>query len=229
VEQIIAALILAVGAFFGVWKGAIYAADRLAAQIAEQRELEDRRLDAEGSRLQAQLDAEAARLERQLKHDREMRDLEEMRRTFDGISVSMRQLANMTIALQGVGELCARNPTGHSWTGLDAMREEVIGKHSGLDEDLNDRLHHLFLRLRPDDPIFEAIDSFLKTAHKMTNLYRRSCCNIGDEERSEFLALRERLSAAQADFVQRSLLLVGTYEAVGLLTARTQAAAASDS
>src|ERR1044072_7398628 len=72
VLQIIAALILAGGAFYGVWKGAIYAADRLSAQMAEQRHLADRRLDAE-----------AARLDKQLAHDRWARDVEELRRMVD--------------------------------------------------------------------------------------------------------------------------------------------------
>jgi hypothetical protein len=58
VDQIIAAVILAGGAYFGVWKGAVYAVNRLSAQLGEERALSEERLDAESDRLQMQLDAE---------------------------------------------------------------------------------------------------------------------------------------------------------------------------
>jgi hypothetical protein len=83
VEQIVGSVILAGGAFFGVWKGAVYAVDRLSAQLGEERALSEERLDAEGERLQRQLDAEAERLGRQLAHDRWMREVEELRRLID--------------------------------------------------------------------------------------------------------------------------------------------------
>lgn len=82
-EQIIAATILAGGAFFGVWKGAVYAVDRLSAQLAVERRLSEERLDAEAERLQMQLNAEAKRLERQLEHDRTMRDRDAVRTLLD--------------------------------------------------------------------------------------------------------------------------------------------------
>ena len=81
--QILGAIILAAGAFLGVWKGAMYAADRLIAQMVEQRELTNQRLDAEAQRLQIQLDAESQRLDKQLAHDRWMREIDELRRLVD--------------------------------------------------------------------------------------------------------------------------------------------------
>jgi hypothetical protein len=81
--QIVAAIILAAGAFYGVYKGAVYAVERLTAQLAEERRLAEERLDAEAERLQTQLDAEAERLTRQLSHDRSMREIEELRRMID--------------------------------------------------------------------------------------------------------------------------------------------------
>lgn len=81
--QIIAAIILAVGAFYGVYKGAVYAVERLTAQLAEERRLAEERLHAERDRLQQQLDSEAERLDRQLSHDRWMREIEELRRMID--------------------------------------------------------------------------------------------------------------------------------------------------
>ena len=81
--QIIAAIILAAGAFYGVYRGAAYAVDRLVAQLTQERVLSEERLDAEEKRLQMQLDAEAKRLDRQLAHDRWMREVEELRRLID--------------------------------------------------------------------------------------------------------------------------------------------------
>lgn len=99
--QIVAALILAGGAFYGVWKGAIYAANRLSAQMAEQRDLADRRLDAEARRLQTQLDAEAARLDKQLAHDRWARDVEELRRMVDEAATAGLAAANKLHTFRG--------------------------------------------------------------------------------------------------------------------------------
>ena len=83
VTQIIAAFILAAGAFYGVYKGAVYAVERLSAQLGEERRLSEERLDADAKRLQMQLDAESARLDKQLAHDRWMREVEELRRLVD--------------------------------------------------------------------------------------------------------------------------------------------------
>lgn len=93
-DQIIAAVILAGGAFFGVWKGAVYAVDRLSAQLGEERALSEERLDAERGRLQMQLDAEAKRLGRQLAHDRWMREVEELRRLIDDAAATGLTAAN---------------------------------------------------------------------------------------------------------------------------------------
>ena len=81
--QIIGALILAAGAFYGVYKGAVYASDRLSAQLKEERSLSEERIRAEERRLRMQLDSEAARLERQLAHDRWMREVEGLRQLID--------------------------------------------------------------------------------------------------------------------------------------------------
>jgi hypothetical protein len=83
VEQIAAALILACGAYYGVYKGAVFAVHRLSAQLDEERRLSEERLNAEASRLQMQLDAEAERLDKQLAHDRWMREVDGLRRLVD--------------------------------------------------------------------------------------------------------------------------------------------------
>lgn len=132
-EQIIAALILAFGAFYGVWKGAIYAADRLSAQLAEERQLSDERLEAEGRRVQTQLDAEAARLDKQLeaetrrleqqlaseaerldkqlKHDRWMREVDELRRLIDEAASAGLVAGNAVHALRGYARFAEENDT----------------------------------------------------------------------------------------------------------------------
>jgi hypothetical protein len=94
VTQIIAAFILAGGAFYGVYKGAVYAVDRLSAQLGEERRLSEERLDAEAKRLQMQLDAEAERLDRQLAHDRWIREVEELRRIVDEAAATGLSAAN---------------------------------------------------------------------------------------------------------------------------------------
>jgi hypothetical protein len=101
VEQIIAALILAGGAFFGVYKGAVYAVHRLSAQLDEERRLSEERLDAEAGRLQMQLDAEAERLDKQLAHDRWMREVEELRRLIDDAAAAGLAAGNAVHALRG--------------------------------------------------------------------------------------------------------------------------------
>ncbi len=135
-EQIIGALILAVGAFYGVWKGAAYATDRLVAQLTEERTLSDERLDAEARRLQMQLDAEAARLDkqldaesarldRQLAHDRWMREVEELRQLVDEAAAAGLAAGNAIHGFRGpvrfaVGQEGALGP-GYLSTHQDAM------------------------------------------------------------------------------------------------------------
>lgn len=93
-DQLVGSLILAGGALLGIWKGAVYAAGRLSAQLAEERSLSEERLDAEAVRLQMQLDAEAERLRRQLEHDRWMREVEELRRLIDEAAAAGLEAAN---------------------------------------------------------------------------------------------------------------------------------------
>lgn len=219
-EQIVGALILAAGAFLGVWKGAVYAANRLIVQLDEHRVLEDQRLDAEAARLRAQLDAEAARLDRQLAHDREMRDLEEMRRALHEVSVSMWGLTKFTVELEGIGEICKHLPEGMPWETIDDILRKLLDQHSGLDSDLHARSQYLFLRLHAGDPVFDATRDFLAVAHKMANLYRRPASEIGDPERAEFSKLRGQLADAYAAFAARCLQLVGTRDVQGELKDR---------
>lgn len=100
-SQIIAAIILAAGAFYGVYKGAVYAFGRLSDQLDEERRLSEERLDAEAGRLQMQLDAEARRLERQLAHDRWMREVEELRRLVDEAAAAGLRAGNAIHDLRG--------------------------------------------------------------------------------------------------------------------------------
>lgn len=100
-EQILAALILAGGAFYGVYKGAVFAANRLGAQLDEERRLSEERLGAEAGRLQMQLDAEAHRLDKQLAHDRWMREVEELRRLIDEAAAAGLAAGNAIHAFRG--------------------------------------------------------------------------------------------------------------------------------
>ncbi|MGP1666413.1 MAG: hypothetical protein ACTS5I_11005, partial [Rhodanobacter sp.] len=100
-DQIIAALILACGAYFGVYKGAVFAVHRLSAQLDEDRRLSEERLDAEARRLQMQLDAEADRLDTQLAHDRWMREVDELRRLIDESAAAGLTAGNAVHALRG--------------------------------------------------------------------------------------------------------------------------------
>jgi hypothetical protein len=131
VEQIVGALILAAGAFYGVWRGAVYAADRLMAQLHEERTLSDERLAAEAHRLQMQLDAEAQRLDKQLDtdaerleqqlkaeaerldkqlaHDRWMREVEELRRLIDEAAAAGLAAGNAIHAFRGPVRWAANN------------------------------------------------------------------------------------------------------------------------
>lgn len=90
VEQIVGALILAVGAFLGVWRGAVYAIDRLEIQLLEQRFLH-----------REQLDSEMKRLREQLIHDRNMRDRDEARKLLDD---ALRTMSDATV---GVAQIAA--------------------------------------------------------------------------------------------------------------------------
>jgi hypothetical protein len=92
--QIVAALIIALGAFIGIYAGAVYAAQRLFDQLNEERRLAGERLDAEAQRLQMQLNAEsdrlqmqldaaAERLTQQLRADRENQNRTELRDVLD--------------------------------------------------------------------------------------------------------------------------------------------------
>lgn len=103
--QIVAALILAAGAFYGVYKGAVYAVDRLAAQLREERSLAEERLDAEARRIQMQLDAEAARLDRQLAHDRRMRDLIELRAMLDEVATETGAAIDLVAKARGAKQV----------------------------------------------------------------------------------------------------------------------------
>jgi hypothetical protein len=101
VSQIIAAIILAAGAYYGVYKGAVFAIGRLSGQLTEERRLSEERLDAEAERLQMQLDAEDRRLERRLAHDRWMREVEELRRLVDEAAAAGLDAGNAVHALRG--------------------------------------------------------------------------------------------------------------------------------
>lgn len=219
-EQILGAMILAGGAFFGVWKGAVYAAGRLGAQLAEERDRSDERLDAEagrlqmqldaqGVRLQKQLDAEAARLDRQLRHDRAMRDLEEARKKIDGVMIDMRRIAEIMNTLAGIVALDRRVDEGKEWQHIVRLREETIAGFSDLHRDLNDRVVSLYLRLRPNHPIVEASEAFLDIALEIIEIFREIDRKMGEEERTKFFALRDRLSVAQAGFMAASISFVG--------------------
>jgi hypothetical protein len=163
VEQIIAALILALGAFYGVWKGAIYAADRLAAQLAEERQLSDERLEAEGRRVQRQLDAEAARLDKQLeaetkrleqqleseadrldkqlKHDRWMREVDELRRLIDEAASAGLMAGNAVHAFRGYVRYAEDNDTiGPGYIGARQQATEGVQGMQGFVERLELRL-----------------------------------------------------------------------------------------
>jgi uncharacterized protein YneF (UPF0154 family) len=82
---VLAALIVALGALVGVVIGALFAAERVTAQMEENRVLFEGQIEENRRISKEQLDAEAERLERQLLHDRMMRDREEARRLFDEV------------------------------------------------------------------------------------------------------------------------------------------------
>ncbi len=212
-EQIIAALILAGGAFFGVYKGAAYAVDRLAAQLAEGRRLSDERLEAEAKRLQMQLDAEATRLSRQLQHDREMRDLEEMRRKLDQIVADIRRIVNLTHNLEALGGVL-RADSGGSWGLLEETRADLVDQYPALERDLNDRFLGLYLRLPPNHPITETLERFFGISSRMISVFRQKIQDVGDKELDEFFELRDQLSVVQASFMAASIALVGSKGAV---------------
>lgn len=92
--ELLGAFILAGGAFFGVYKGAVYAYQRTVYQADRQDQRFERQLDEESRRLQRQLDAENARLEKQLAHDRWMREVEELRQLVDEAAATGLRAAN---------------------------------------------------------------------------------------------------------------------------------------
>jgi hypothetical protein len=130
VTQIVAALILAGGAFYGVYKGAVYAVDRLAAQLTEERRLSEERLDAEARRLQMQLDADAERLEKQLAHDRWMREVEELRRLIDDAAAAGLDAGNAVHAFRG--PVRSQVDTGKPGPGYIGARQNAIASVQGM-------------------------------------------------------------------------------------------------
>lgn len=158
-EQIIAALILAGGAFFGVYKGAVYAVHRLSAQLDEERHLSEERLDAEAGRLQMQLDAEAERLDKQLAHDRWMREVEELRRLIDDAAAAGLAAGNAVHAFRGPVryQVETGKPMPAGYPGLRQEATSAVQGMQGFVERLELRLgrgHDLpasFLFLAGDD------------------------------------------------------------------------------
>jgi hypothetical protein len=227
VEQILGALILAAGALFGVRKGAVYATDRLVAQLADERERSDKRLDAEAQRLEVQLnaerdrftqqlDAEAVRHGAQLRHDREMRDLEEMRAKLDGVTIDMRRVANLVINLQAIVQMHGRaDDNEHELRAVAKVCRAMLAGFDDLHKDLNDGVLSMYLRLLPGHPVVKASESFLDTATKIVNLFRGDSFEMQDARRVEFFSLRDRLWDFQAEFVAASLVLVGMLETTG--------------
>lgn len=128
--QILAAIILAAGAYYGVYKGAVFAVGRLSGQLTEERRLSDERLDAEAERLQMQLDAEDLRLERRLAHDRWMREVEELRRLVDEAAAAGLAAGNAVHALRD--PVWQQLETGKPGPLLIGARQSAISAVQGM-------------------------------------------------------------------------------------------------
>lgn len=152
---ILGALILAGGALFGIWLGAVYAAGRLGVQLEEQ-----------ASRFDRQLEAEAKRLERQLEHDRRMRDRDELRKVLDEVAAGMfRTIEAIGAAhrlfpnLEDANDLAADSP------GVSSERRQALGAANSAIYDLWKQLPRLRLRFGFDHPVtkgFEAMRQAFK-------------------------------------------------------------------
>jgi hypothetical protein len=157
VTQIIAALVVAAGALVGVYAGAVYAVHRLSAQLDEERQLAEERLDAEAGRLQMQLDAESDRLDRQLAHDRRMRDRDELRQLLDHVATITGTAFDQVTVFRGTTPVIGFDPAdGPEALAQVESREEVRAKAHRFVFELAREGQRLNLRFSPVDPIPEA-------------------------------------------------------------------------
>jgi hypothetical protein len=167
--QVLGAIILAGGALFGIWLGAYYAAGRLGAQLEEQARWLYRQRDDESDRLARQLDAEAERLERQLEHDREMRDLEELRTVLDdAASATARSIQAILIARQETPVL-GYEVSSDFVESQEAQRQRLRAVEEAHSETwaLALQAQRLNLRFGPDHPVPK---SFWKARDELVDL-----------------------------------------------------------
>jgi hypothetical protein len=129
-----------------------------AARVRQERDIEEARatlqqqLDAEAKRQRAQLSDERARLSRQLQHDRDLRDLEELRTLLDDASDALGRHGSDFLALwRAVAAL------GPYASGADrAEAEKLVNPYEKTDERCTRLSERLMLRLGEGSPLVAA-------------------------------------------------------------------------
>jgi hypothetical protein len=211
VTQIVAALILAGGAFFGVYKGAVYAVDRLIYQLQEERRLSEERLDAEAKRLEMQLDAESdrlarqldaesERLDRQLSADRDKQDRAELREILDEGAILLAQaLARVNETQSEVETPLSERPTVAEYQ-LKAPLSTVTGFEQ-LSNEIDRYWQRLMLRFRVSDDIPKAVSSARQAFDSAMAVLSVKRKEIDDEKIQQFNTHRDVFEDKHAEFL----------------------------
>ena len=220
--QIVAALILAGGAFFGVYRGAVYAVDRLVFQLREERRLSEERLDAEEKRLQMQLDAESARLakqldaeserlDRQLAAERYKQDRAELRDILDDGAVLLAQALDQLQAVRREIEVDPNPNSSLAKLELNSLPNSIKG-FGQLSDEIDRYWQRLMLRFRVSDKIPKAVRSAataFTSGMKEVAVKRKE---IDDDAMKRFKEQRSNFRGAQADFLMECRSRFGVTE-----------------
>jgi hypothetical protein len=209
VTQILAAAILAGGAFYGVYKGAIYAIWRLEDQLTEQKRLFDLQLDAESTRLQQQLDAQAVRLERQLEAEserlerqldaeRERADRSELRNLIDGGAALMARAVELRQEIEGDAKAVIQLKPGEIDT---SDRLPRLTDAERLVNELGDFWQRLALRFRTSDAIPRKASETRKALEAAVATLNFPAKDLRKENIERFQTADERFNEAHAAFL----------------------------
>lgn len=221
--QILAAAILAGGAFYGVYKGAVYAVDRLVFQLREERVLSEERLDAEANRLQMQLDAESERLarqldaeserlDRQLAADRDKQDRAELRDILDDGAILLAQALGQLQAAQLEVEAPVNANPAIAAHELRNRPQNVAG-FIQLGDEIDRYWQRLMLRFRVSDEIPTAVSSAKGSFKGAMEVFAIKREDIGDEQLQQFGDRRKSFTGSHASFLEECRKRFGVKDA----------------
>jgi hypothetical protein len=215
---VVAALIVSFGALIGILIGANYAADRVSAQIFENRRLFEDQLEenrvlfkeqliAEAERVQMQLDAAETRLGQQLREERIRQDRAELLGTLDAGAELLAQTASKLIN----GGLAMQKAREGDWSERDKEDSQVLAATVRLEtfETLTYFWRRLLIRFQLRDPIPKAF----KTATDAYTAAMRSLSEAFEERDSEQLGTfekeHEKFRKGYVDFLTKCRQRVG--------------------